>query len=277
MSEFKPELIQAISRDDYVALKGPDGIELERQSNAKHAADSAWHYYMHCMNPDRPKRNETDYMLRGTLVHEVALEDKIRFASFNGTRRGKAWENFKLKCEHENLISVSEDSGTINRRDIMGAAESVKRALEELGADADSECAAVFEQEGLYCKALLDSVSTDLAIYDIKVTDKIGKTAFGYHAFDMGYDFQCVWYKRGLKQAVGMMDEPMMVFITVEPTYPYDWNWHILEGNGLEIAEKRVDRAVENLRTARETGCWDHEEREVNVIVPSLRFLDDNL
>jgi len=271
---MKPQFFQGITREDYVSLCCEDGELLENQSKAKSAIHSAWKYWMDHMNPDRPMDGPTDYMVRGSLVHEIALEDKKNFASFDGARRGRKWEDFKLKCEKEDLLPVTKDSGIINERDLLGCAASVKEAMEELGAGEDQECAIVFEQNGIKCKALLDKLSHDLVIHDLKVTDKIGKDEFMYHAFDLGWDYQAVWYKRSVKAMFDLPHDPEFYFVTVQPTYPYEWSYHVLHGNALDVAERRVDKSLENLRVARETGDWSHVKRTANLVDAPLKFYD---
>lgn len=275
---MEARLIQGITREEYIALVDDDGNPLENQSKAKSAIKSAWHYFMKEMNPSRPEREETDNMLRGTLVHEFALEDKRRWATFEGTRRGRPWDNFQLKCERENLLSITKESGTINERDLLGCTASAKEALAEFGADADEECAVVFEQHGMNCKMLIDKLSVDGTIYDLKVTPYISKKQFEYNAFkpDFRYDFQSAWYTEGLRQALNLPMEPKLVFITIDPKYPYEWDAHQLHGQANDIARADIEKALNNLKEARETGDWSHKKRTPHLIVPPLSFFNDD-
>lgn len=269
------QLIQAIKRRDYQELRGPGGEVPFNQSKAKHAVKSAWHYWMKYENPDRPADKETDNMLRGSLVHEMALEGvepEQLVAVFDGQRRGKAWDNHKLKCEREGLLAITSESGTINYRDLMGATAAAKEALHEQGADADPECAVLFQMHGLWCKALLDKLSSDNVIFDLKVTEYIEEREFLNQALkpDFQYDYQIAWYERAVMEAFDLQTPPQHVFICVQPTYPYEWNVHTLCREAVDMAHKKIERSIKNLVNAVTNKDWTHPKRTPNVLVPAL-------
>lgn len=83
---------------------------------------------------ERETDEETDAMRLGSAVHTAVLEpDKFEgsVAVFDGTRRGKAWEEFKAEHDGKTLLTPTQHERAVNIRDYVRGEPKLCRLFEE--------------------------------------------------------------------------------------------------------------------------------------------------
>ena len=160
---------------------------------------------------DNPSDN--DNLKLGRAIDIYCIEGREAFVNkvvvFDGTRRGKEWEAFKLANAGKEIIKPAElDS-------ILGMAKALKEADDE---GAYGRCyKAVFVSElcGHHVKGEIDLYSPGSRIIrDQKKTRDCTPEAFGKQAYELGYHIQGAFYL----DALVALGEPVEQFtwITVE-------------------------------------------------------------
>jgi hypothetical protein len=103
----------------------------------------------------------------------------------------------------------------------------------------------VWQEAGVWCRCRLDWRPNDNAIWpDYKSTGaSANPEAFARRIFDMGYDLQLAFYRRGIRAILGI-DRPTFVFVVQETKPPYALSIVGLDPAALDFADKRVDEAL---------------------------------
>jgi len=114
----------------------------------------------------------------------------------------------------------------------------------------------VWREDDLWCKARLDWLRDDrTAIDDLKTGENANPDAWTRGPlFALGYDVQAAWYLRGLKAVTGA--EAEFRFVVCETRPPYAVSVIGLGPDVLQLAEKKVRRALDLWRACLETGRW---------------------
>lgn len=119
------------------------------------------------------------------------------------------------------------------------------------------------EPDGTGCRARLDWLTDDYAdVVDLKFTSRSANPdGYDRQLFAMGYDIQAAFYRRGVERLTGV--RPEFTLIVVETAPPYELAALSLAPSAWELAERKVDRAVEIWAECLRTGVWPGYERRV--------------
>lgn len=103
----------------------------------------------------------------------------------------------------------------------------------------------VWREGDVWCRCRLDWLPTDRLIFpDLKTTGaSANPEAFARRIFDMGYDVQLAFYRRGIRAILGI-ERPTFVFVVIETKPPYALSVVGLDPAALDFADKRVDEAL---------------------------------
>ncbi len=114
----------------------------------------------------------------------------------------------------------------------------------------------VWQEGETWCKARLDWLHDDLsAIDDLKTGENANPDAWTRGPlFSLGYDVQAAWYLRGLKAVTGK--DSTFRFVVTETRPPYAVSVIGLGPDVLQLAEKKIRRALVLWRACLETGRW---------------------
>ena len=164
-------------------------------------------------------QDDTNALLFGRAFHQNILEPdkyKEQVISYDGTRRGKAWDEFKLGNSGKTIITQVENKSLLKMRKKLLSIPRVSNLLS--GGVAEVVNCWVDEDTGVYCKGKTDYVKDENGrkiLVDIKTTQNHAISSFKGACMKYGYDRQSAFYLDGFGA-----DE--MWFIVIEKTEPYD-------------------------------------------------------
>ena len=154
----------------------------------------------------------------GKAFHTMVLEpSKIdnQVIVFEGkTRRGKAWDEFKMENADKTIVSTSEWNMINNMSNILFENEQAMSFISE----SKHEVVEVWEDRGINCKGKADMVVTNIddkkILIDLKTTRDSSPESFRRSAYNYGYDRQAAFYLDGFQA-----DE--FWFLVIEKESPY--------------------------------------------------------
>lgn len=188
-------------------------------SSLKHIAESPAHYQSYRTTPPKPP---SAAMQLGTLIHLATLEPD-RFASevvvFDGDKRRKEWEEFKLEHAGRTIATRSEHDIAEECAAAVWRHPAARSVLS--GCEFEKSLFWTDEATGLPCKGLADALRSDGGVLvDLKKTRSSESGAFGRQAASLMYHGQMGHYARGVEAIHGVT--PRCYFVVVEPEPPYD-------------------------------------------------------
>jgi len=164
-------------------------------------------------------QEDTNALLFGRAFHLNILEPdkfKNKVISFDGTRRGKVWEEFKNENSDKTIITKTEENTLMKMRKRLLSIPRVKNLL----TGGDSEVVNCWEDSdtGVYCKGKADYIKDENGrkiLIDIKTAQDHKENSFKGSCWKYGYDRQSSFYMDGF-----VADE--FWFIVIEKTDPFD-------------------------------------------------------
>jgi PDDEXK-like domain of unknown function (DUF3799) len=156
---------------------------------------------------------DTVAMRLGRLCHAVAL-DQATGPVWAGTRRGKAWDEFKAAHDGEDIVTEDEMGAAAAMAGALLTHQEARSLLEGV-----REKTIFFDFAGRKCRATPDVFDAD-NITELKSTYDASPGHFPYHAMRMGYHAQMAWQKDALN--AGGYPVPVQLWIVaVESKPPY--------------------------------------------------------
>lgn len=225
----------------------------ERWSQLKAMAISPRHY-RHGI--DTEDESESKAMRLGTALHTMVLEPATfmdRHPVFAGSRRGKAWDEFK--AAHPDRDILTEPEWFV----VHGMAESITThplAMEHLRhglkervlqwTDADT---------GLQCKGRCDSVNGHLV--ELKTCNGMSfpHEKFESHAVRLGYHGQLAFYSDGLA-AEGYEPDMEPTMIVVESAPPFDVAVYSVKPEIIEAGRAMYKALLQRVKECTGSGQW---------------------
>lgn len=210
-----------------------------RFSRLKYMAQSPAHY-LHSISYER---EDSASLRAGRLVHYLILGGA--YAVYDGTRRGKAWDEFQAEHEGADIFTATE----LERAEPI--AESVLRC-------SDAARLLVGEHEvqrdwswlGRACTGRLDVMAPGW-IVDLKTTVDAQPERFQRLALRYGYHAQLAWYR------IGAGDPSRDCFlISVETKPPHPVVVHHFTEAALDQGERLCRLWIERLLSCEQSGQW---------------------
>lgn len=260
----QPPGFLTLTADDYHAdLLGDDGPPSLSASiasilvNASPAHARAQHPRL---NPDYARDEQKKFDL-GRAAHQVLLEGNASVAIVEEA-------NWTTKAAKEARGWARENGLTpLLREQWEGVEAMVAAAREQLAGfdlspvpftDGRPEQTIVWsEPNGVTCKARIDWLHDDLsAIDDLKTTSRSANPASWTRKtlYNIGADVQAAFYLRGMERLTGK--RPDWRFVVVETFAPFALSVISLGPDVLELANAKVDYAVETWARCLESGEW---------------------
>jgi hypothetical protein len=203
-------------------------------------------------------REESDAFDLGTIAHALVLEGTDMAVVVNANdwrtneakaRRAAIRAQGKIPIlahkmpELEAMIDAIEPQ--LNHHEAVGM---FKAGLPEQSI--------VWQENGVYCRARLDWLRADYkAIDDYKTTSGTANPEIvsrGMATF--GYDIQAAFYLRGVKAVTGV--DAVFRFCIQETAKPYALSVVSLAPDMLNLADRKIEWAVNKWRACLESGVW---------------------
>lgn len=201
----------------------------------------------HYKAADEFPREDTLAMRIGRLIHAMVLGGTYHV--WDGTRRGKAWDEFEVAHLGEEIVTRSE----------VETAEPVAAAvIAHFGAsallDGDRERRVEWALAGRSCAGRLDVLGAGF-ITDLKTTTNAEPGWFTRHAIGMGYHAQLAWYRDGVEAAGLPMPERVYV-VAVETKPPYVVTPLELTDRAIDMGRRTYRLWFERLLVCEKSDFW---------------------
>jgi hypothetical protein len=228
-------------------------------SDLKKFADSAAHYRESISNPFKATRA----MRIGTIVHRELLGGE-RLAVWEGQRRGKAWEKFRLEHEGSGIEIVTETE-VDEARLIAEAIRANPRAMARL--IGRHEVPLTWRMGELPCRTRGIDVVGDGWIADLKITNSAQPDRWRKQAIGMLYHAQMAFYEEAARQ--NKIDTSKGVFLVgVESKPPFPSTVLRLSARALEEGRKCIGLWLGQLEVCLSSNEWpEYVQSEIELDV----------
>lgn len=210
-----------------------------RFSRLKYFAQSPAHY----LNSITVEREDSAALRGGRLLHYLVLGGD--YAVYDGTRRGKAWDDFQAEHAGADIFTTSEyDRAAPMAAAVHGHADAARLLQGEHEQQLD------WSWLGRSCTGRLDVIHPRW-IADLKTTVDAQPERFQRLALRYAYHAQLAWYRIG----AGDLTRDCYL-ISVETKAPHPVVVHHLTEAALDQGERLCRLWMERLRTCEESGHW---------------------
>lgn len=238
-------------------------IKAVNWSSLRHMITSPLLYRWRIDNPEPPK---TTFTL-GSAIHCAILEPEkldARYAVFDGTRRGKAWDEWQ--AEHPGVESLKPDE-MARVQSVAHAVLSHKEASRILrGGRAEEVTEWTDPETGIKCKGRLDYTRPDF-IVDLKSSRDVDPRRFSRSAAEYSYHGQVSFYGDGATVAGKIPGDHPPYIVAMQSDEPFDVAVYELPQEVI-IAGRTLYRALlRRLAVCIETNMWPGA-------VPDVALLD---
>lgn len=226
-----------------------------RFSELKQMARSPAHFMCSLQTPFE----QTPAMRLGSLVHCVLLGGDWHV--FEGTRRGKAWDEFQAEHDGELIVTPSELATATAIRDHVRQNPLAMAAL-----TGQHEVELFRDFAGRKLGGTLD-VLGDGFITDLKTTHDASPDRFPWQLRKMSYDAQLDWYAELARANGHRVDHCRVVAVETKP--PYAVTVFRVLPRQLEAGAMKWRGWLEMLFACEASGVWpEYSEAEVDIDVP---------
>lgn len=249
---------------DYLKLPGLSASAL------KQLVRSPLNYKWNLDNPTEPSAA----MALGSAAHTAILEPAKLKTDYilwdGGTRRGKAWDEFKASNAAKTILTADEFE------DIKGMRRSVVNydpAARYLKAG-QAEMTMQWTDLGRAFRGRVDwitEIDGRAVLVDLKTTQDARPFKFGADAFRLGYHIQFALYCDGYAALTGEM--PRFVVIAVESKAPFEPAVFEVPDAVIERGREEYQNLVELLTECEKTNHWPPAcETEQLLALPSYAY-----
>ncbi len=227
---------------------------------------------LHAQHQMTGGKDPTPAMLTGTAMHQMVLEDGDGLVVWDGVKRGKAYEEFKLENEGATIISEKQ----------MEDLEQARYRIEDhavacgLLDTARTEVSLVWDDPttGMRCKARMDFVS-DGYWGDYKTSNAIDSRSFESTSYRLGYHVQLAHYAEGLRVLTG---QSLPVYIIAqESKAPYDVAVYEVAPSLLSAGMKKRNEIINKIKECKESDYWPGASTEKEVLNAPIWAEEDKI
>lgn len=264
--------IFTISEETYHADKIGDEITLSNSIARIIISQSPQHaWFAHPrLNPKHQSVNSDRFDL-GTACHSLLLEqsdNKIVYLDFDDFRTNAAKAG-RDEARAKGLTPILRKYETSMKDMVSQAIIKIKNSeINGIFQNGKPEQTLVWQEGAAWCRARLDWLQADnKVILDYKTTESAEPEACVRKIASMGYDMQASFYKRGLV-ACGGSEDAVFVFLFQEITPPYACCLVGLSNTFIEIADQKVNDAIEIWTDCMKNGKWPSYSDNVHYADP---------
>jgi exodeoxyribonuclease VIII len=242
-------------------------------------AEAPRHYWWKYLSGQYDPGKEAAHFRMGTAFHVACTEPQHFFERYavapnvsRATIDGKeAWSDFLASAEGKTVLKSSDDrSRDLTYDQIANMAKSVKShkiAKKLLSAGiAEQIFTWIDEDTGAPCKCMIDWLTPDYWIVDLKSTKSAKQREFERSVFNYRYHVQNPLYVDGFTKATGITPKGF-IFIACEKKAPYCCEVYRLDSDAINQGREAYKRDLATYMKCRETGEWpSYSDNKINVI-----------
>jgi hypothetical protein len=207
-----------------------------------------------------PKKEPSKSMFLGTMVHSKVLEKReenyaVMPLDLDGrTKEGKLWK----EANSSKTCITQEDYAQYKR--MVGAINANADVQYLLSKAVDCEIGIVQKYRDAQIKGKIDCLIKDesgkYCILDLKTTQSCDPNEFSRSACSYKYFMQAVWYQSLVALEYGLDYQVPYYWVCVESTEAADVCIFQPPGDGLELGQKQMEKALELHAECTKTGKW---------------------
>lgn len=225
------------------------------------------------LNPNYRERQRDSFDL-GTAVHDLWLrgrEDLVLVIDANDWRT-KAAQEQKAQAHEAGLTPLlAKDWQRVKQMTgALGEQLAERRDDPPLFAEGGKpEQTVVWQERGIWCRALIDWVHADLLCCDDLKSCAGSANPFAWcrtTLWTIGGDLQAAMHSRAIRAVTGK--RPQFRFLVCETREPYATSVVELAPASLEMADEKLDRAMDTWRECLATGTWPAYTKHVVAAEP---------
>ena len=219
------------------------------------------------------QQEDAAHLRKGSAVHALVYGDK-RVAVYDGVRRGKEWEAWKVANAGAVQVNETERAAALPMAEAVRGNAVVRRMGLLTHPDRVVERELLWELDGIPFSSTPDLHCPDFCM-DLKTTKFAKPSFFQNEIIRYHYHCQAVIYRRAIKAVFGY--EPKHSYIVaVESKAPHDVVVFKLAPSMLLLAEKTVSTWMEQYRQCRDADVWPgYSDAVVEVEAPEWAVDED--
>lgn len=208
----------------------------------------------------------------GDVAHQLLLGKGSGFAVYTGDDwRGNDAKRFKENARNDRKTPILERERDRAQRMVDIVQDRLAhRGLEHAFTGHQNELVAIWKEDDIWCRCMMDGPRFDHGvIYDFKTTTSAHPAAIAKKMTEMAIDMQSIWYPRGvvkLKPELAGRLKQVTVFAEVE--WPHAVTTVELNGEFIQLAESKVERAVALWRQCMNSKTWPEYSEAILRIGP---------
>jgi hypothetical protein len=248
--------VYEISADEYHADPIPGGSL--SSSGARLLLDCAARFKYQLDNAQPPKRTfELGHAAHAAVLGAGVQTKAIKYRNY----QTKAAQEERDGLRSQGIVPLlpAEAEQVKAMAQALRAHPFASKLLDPAGGQPEQGLFWMDRPSGIVRRALVDWLpnrrSGRMVIADYKTTKSARPLDLSKAVYDLGYHQQAAWYMDGIT-ALGLADEPAMVFIFQEKTPPYLVTVVELDIVALKIGRSLNRRAIDTYKTCRESGYW---------------------
>ncbi len=211
------------------------------------------------LNPDWQERHDPKFDL-GTVAHQVLLEGHANIVVVEANDwRTKAAKDTRELANEAGLTAILQ----ADFEGVLAMANACAEQLKGCGLDPIPFTAGKpevpitwMEPNGARCRALIDWYHDNGWVSDFKTTRATAKPEAWARQilYAIGADVQVAFYSRGLLALTGYY--PVWTYVVQEVSPPYELSLIRLSDDAFDVAENKVQAAIEMWANCLETNLW---------------------
>lgn len=264
-----PGIFHGLAFEEYRRLPG---ISV---STLKAMRRSPLHYRHAIDHPSQPSAS----MTLGTATHAAILEPSLFEATYevwNGTRRGKAWDEYSAACEADGKVILTDEE----YRKVMRMRDAVRGYAPAAAflKDGHAEVSMLWQHEesGLMLRGRIDWLTTmngKPVLVGLKTAKTSAEYAFASQAAKLGYHMQWAYYLDGFLSLTGEM--PRLVEIVVENGAPHEPALFNISDDCILQGREDYEALLKRVAECTATGHWPPAIEEAHELtLPSWAYSD---
>jgi hypothetical protein len=223
------------------------------------------------LNPNFQRKEKAAFD-GGKVAHKLMLGKGAELAVINAPD----WRTKAAKEAREDAYNAGQTPILVDQ---MAAVEEMvaagRKQLDDHEDDAMAfrngkpEVTLIWQEGKVWCRAMLDWMPNEGGVfYDYKSTGQSANPdTFGRPFFNLGYDFQAAFYRRGIRKVLGIA-EPHFKFVVQENYSPFALSTIGVPPAALDDADTDVQQAIDLWASCLEHDLWPGYPRRTCYVHP---------
>lgn len=225
------------------------------------------------LNPAYEDDRDTKFDL-GNAAHDALLRGAGPFDVI----AAPDWRTKMAKTARDQSLAAKRKP--ILQKDWTAVLGMVKAAREQIAAHTEAadafthgkaEQTLIWREGTVWCRAMLDWLpdTVGATLYDYKTTGSANPDVWGARQlFDLGYDIQAAFYRRGYRAVLGVT--PEFRFVVQENKPPFALSVVALSPGAMDMAERKVEAAIALWRRCMAEDRWPGYAGRIAYVEPPM-------